>query len=120
MVTSIVSVLTGVAVRNTVAMTGEVTLRGKVLPIGGLKEKLLAALRGGIKKVLIPVDNEKDLAEIPENVKEALEIVPVTDVDQVLEHALVEKLTPLTPEQIAEFEARLAKVEAGPNPVVTH
>jgi len=120
MVTSIVSVLTRVAVRNTVAMTGEVTLRGKVLPIGGLKEKLLAALRGGIKKVLIPVDNEKDLAEIPENVLEALEIVPVTDVDEVLEHALAEKLTPLTAEQIAEFEARLAKTEAGSNAVVTH
>ena len=120
MVTSIVSVLTGVPVRNTVAMTGEVTLRGKVLPIGGLKEKLLAALRGGIKKVLIPIDNEKDLAEIPDNVKEELEIVPVSDVDEVLGHALAETLTPLTAEQIAEFEARLAKVEAGPNPVVTH
>jgi ATP-dependent Lon protease len=101
-------------------MTGEVTLRGKVLPIGGLKEKLLAALRGGIKKVLIPVENEKDLAEIPDNVKEGLEIVPVTDVDQVLEHALAEKLTPLTPEQIAEFEAAAAKAENASNAVVTH
>ena len=70
--------------------------------------------------MLIPVDNEKDLAEIPENVLEALEIVPVTDVDEVLEHALAEKLTPLTAEQIAEFEARLAKTEAGSNAVVTH
>ena len=77
MVTSIVSTLTGIPVRADVAMTGEVTLRGRVLPIGGLKEKLLAALRGGIKKVLIPEENEKDLAEIPANVKEGLEIVPV-------------------------------------------
>ena len=89
MVTSIVSTLTGIAVRADVAMTGEVTLRGRVLPIGGLKEKLLAALRGGIKKVLIPEENVKDLAEIPANVKDGLEIVPVGHVDEVLEHALV-------------------------------
>ncbi|GGD53615.1 endopeptidase La [Erythrobacter arachoides] len=88
MVTSIVSTLTGIAVRPDVAMTGEVTLRGRVLPIGGLKEKLLAALRGGIKTVLIPEENQKDLAEIPANVKEGLEIIPVSHVDQVLEHAL--------------------------------
>ena len=88
MVTSIVSTLTGITVRPDVAMTGEVTLRGRVLPIGGLKEKLLAALRGGIKTVLIPEENEKDLAEIPDNVKEGLEIIPVAHVDQVLEHAL--------------------------------
>ncbi len=88
MVTSIVSTLTGITVRPDVAMTGEVTLRGRVLPIGGLKEKLLAALRGGIKTVLIPEENEKDLAEIPDNVKEGLEIIPVSHVDQVLEHAL--------------------------------
>ena len=88
MVTSIVSTLTGVTVRPDVAMTGEVTLRGRVLAIGGLKEKLLAALRGGIKTVLIPEENEKDLAEIPDNVKEGLEIIPVSHVDQVLEHAL--------------------------------
>jgi len=90
MVTSIVSTLTGIPVRSEVAMTGEVTLRGRVLPIGGLKEKLLAALRGGIQKVLIPEENEKDLAEIPANVKEGLEIVPVAHVDEVLRHALVE------------------------------
>ncbi|TNE33599.1 MAG: endopeptidase La [Alphaproteobacteria bacterium] len=89
MVTSIVSALTGIAVRPDVAMTGEVTLRGRVLPIGGLKEKLLAALRGGIKTVLIPEENVKDLAEIPDNVKKGLEIVPVSHVDQVLEQALV-------------------------------
>jgi len=95
MVTSIVSTLSGVAVRPEVAMTGEVTLRGRVLAIGGLKEKLLAALRGGIKKVLIPDENVKDLAEIPENVKQGLEIVPVSHVDQVLEHALVSMPSPI-------------------------
>jgi len=92
MVTSIVSVLTGIKVRKDVAMTGEVTLRGRVLPIGGLKEKLLAALRGGIKKVLIPAENEKDLKDIPDNVKEGLEIVTVSNVDEVLKHALAEPL----------------------------
>ena len=90
MVTSIVSTLTGLTIRPEVAMTGEVTLRGRVLPIGGLKEKLLAALRGGITKVLIPEDNEKDLADIPQNILDGLEIVPVAHVDQVLEHALTE------------------------------
>jgi len=95
MVTSIVSMLTGIAVRADVAMTGEVTLRGRVLPIGGLKEKLLAALRGGIKTVLIPEENVKDLAEIPANVKDGLEIVPVSHVDQVLEKALVAVPAPI-------------------------
>ncbi len=95
MVTSIVSTLTGVPVRPDVAMTGEVTLRGRVLAIGGLKEKLLAALRGGIKKVLIPEENVKDLADIPANVKEGLEIVPVSHVDQVLEHALTAMPEPI-------------------------
>ena len=90
MVTSIVSTLSGIAVRPDVAMTGEVTLRGRVLPIGGLKEKLLAALRGGIRTVLIPEDNVKDLAEIPANVKEGLEIISVSHVDEVLARALVE------------------------------
>ena len=93
--TSIVSVLSGIPVRRDVAMTGEITLRGRVLPIGGLKEKLLAAHRGGIKKVLIPYDNKKDLTEIPENVKEGLEIVPVKIVDQVIEQALVRMPEPL-------------------------
>jgi ATP-dependent Lon protease len=88
MITGIVSVLTGIAVRKDVAMTGEITLRGRVLPIGGLKEKLLAALHAGIKTVLIPKDNEKDLAEIPENAKKGLEIVPVATVDEVLARAL--------------------------------
>ncbi|MXO64331.1 endopeptidase La [Altericroceibacterium endophyticum] len=95
MVTSIVSTLTGIAVRPDVAMTGEVTLRGRVLPIGGLKEKLLAALRGGISTVLIPQENEKDLAEIPANAKEGLEIIPVSHVDQVLEHALTAQPQPI-------------------------
>jgi ATP-dependent Lon protease len=95
MVTSIVSTLTGIAVRPDVAMTGEVTLRGRVLAIGGLKEKLLAALRGGIAKVLIPQENVKDLAEIPANVIEGLEIVPVSSVDEVLAHALVEPVQPI-------------------------
>ena len=89
LVTAIVSTLTGIPVRREVAMTGEVTLRGRVLPIGGLKEKLLAALRGGIATVLIPQENEKDLAEIPANIREGLEIVPVKHVDQVLELALI-------------------------------
>ncbi len=95
MVTSIVSVLTGVAVHRDIAMTGEISLRGRVLPIGGLKEKLLAALRSGIKTVLIPDDNVKDLAEIPDNVKRGLEIIPVRTVDEVIEHALVSKLVPI-------------------------
>jgi ATP-dependent Lon protease len=95
MVTSIVSVLTGNPVRKDVAMTGEITLRGRVLPIGGLKEKLLAALRGGIKTVLIPHDNVKDLADIPENVKSNLEIFPVSSVDEVLEKALAEPVKPI-------------------------
>ena len=95
MITSIVSTLTGIPVRHDVAMTGEITLRGRVLPIGGLKEKLLAALRGGIKIVLIPRDNEKDLEEIPENVKRELEIIPVAIVDEVLEKALTKTLVPI-------------------------
>jgi ATP-dependent Lon protease len=95
MVTSIVSTLTGVAVRKDVAMTGEVTLRGRVLPIGGLKEKLLAALRGGIGTVLIPEENRKDLDEIPANIREGLEIVPVSHVDEVLERALVAPVEPI-------------------------
>ncbi len=89
MITAMVSVLTNIPVRKDIAMTGEITLRGRVLPIGGLKEKLLAALRGGVKTVLIPADNAKDLADIPENVKSALEIIPVSTVDEVLKHALV-------------------------------
>jgi ATP-dependent Lon protease len=95
MVTSIVSVLTAIPVKSSVAMTGEITLRGRVLPIGGVKEKLLAALRGGIKTVLIPQDNEKDLAEIPDNVKRGLKIIPVRTADELLAHALTAPLTPV-------------------------
>jgi ATP-dependent Lon protease len=95
MVTSIVSVLTGIPVRRDIAMTGEITLRGRVLPIGGLKEKLLAALRGGLTTVLIPKENEKDLAEIPDNVKKGLTILPMNSVDELLKHALVSAPTPI-------------------------
>jgi len=95
MATAIVSVLTGIPVRRDVAMTGEITLRGRVLPIGGLKEKLLAALRGGIKKVLIPEENAKDLADIPDNVKSGMEIIPVSRVGEVLRHALVRMPEPI-------------------------
>ncbi len=109
MCTSIVSVLTGIAVRKDVAMTGEITLRGRVLPIGGLKEKLLAALRGGLKTVLIPKDNEKDLAEIPDNVKRGLTIVPVHTVDDVLSNALVRPLTPIEWSEPVELDSVPAK-----------
>ena len=109
MVTSIVSVLTGIAVRKDVAMTGEITLRGRVFPIGGLKEKLLAALRGGITTVLIPKENEKDLAEIPDNVKRGLTLISIATVDEVLENALTSKLTAIEWDEKAELEAsRLA------------
>jgi ATP-dependent Lon protease len=111
MVTSIVSVLTGIPINRDVAMTGEITLRGRVLPIGGLKEKLLAALRGGIKTVLIPEDNAKDLAEIPENVKNELEIVPVSRMDDVLARALTHKPEPI--EWTEEDEKRAAMVNKG-------
>ena len=107
MATTIVSVMTGIPIRSSVAMTGEVTLRGRVLPIGGLKEKLLAALRGGITKVLIPEENAKDLAEIPDNVKNELEIVPVSNVDEVLSHALTEQPEPI--EWTAEDEEKARK-----------
>ena len=93
--TAIISTLTGVAVRKDVAMTGEVTLRGRVLPIGGLKEKLLAALRGGIRTVLIPAENEKDLAEIPASITDGLEIVPVSHLDEVLARALTSPIDPI-------------------------
>ncbi|MCX8280356.1 endopeptidase La [Phyllobacterium sp. 0TCS1.6C] len=95
MVTAIVSILTGIPVRKDIAMTGEITLRGRVLPIGGLKEKLLAALRGGIKTVLIPEENAKDLAEIPDNVKNGLEIIPVKHANEVIKHALVRQPEPI-------------------------
>ena len=95
MYTTLVSVLTGVPVKKDVAMTGEITLQGRVLPIGGLKEKLLSALRGGIKTVIIPKENEKDLVEIPDNVKAGLNIIPVSDVSEVLKIALKGEVKPM-------------------------
>ena len=112
MVTSIVSVLTGIPVHRDIAMTGEVSLRGNAMPIGGLKEKLLAALRGGIKTVLIPEENEKDLADIPDNVKDGLEIIPVAHVRDVLERALIEQPEPIEWDEAAEEEAAAAAAAA--------
>jgi ATP-dependent Lon protease len=120
MVTTIVSVLTGIPVRRDVAMTGEVTLRGRVLPIGGLKEKLLAALRAGIKTVLIPQENEKDLADIPDNVKKGLQIIPVESVDQVLKTALVRPVTPIEWIEPAEIEPAAATETEDERGIVTH
>jgi ATP-dependent Lon protease len=121
MVTTIVSTLTGIAVHRDVAMTGEVTLRGRVLPIGGLKEKLLAALRGGIKTVLIPQENEKDLVEIPANIKSGLEIIPVSHVDQVLARALISPLTPVEWTEADELAAALPQPTGAESGVsVTH
>ena len=117
MVTSIVSSLTGIPVKREVAMTGEVTLRGRVLPIGGLKEKLLAALRGGIKTVLIPDENEKDLAEIPKNVIEGLKIIPVKTVDEVLKVALTKSLTPIDWVEIDLSQTQKSKEIASERPV---
>jgi ATP-dependent Lon protease len=107
MVAAIVSVMTGIPVRRDLAMTGEITLRGRVLPIGGLKEKLLAALRGGMKTVLIPEENAKDLVEIPDSVKSGMEIIPVSRMDEVLARALTRK-----PEPIEWDEARVKPVPA--------
>jgi ATP-dependent Lon protease len=120
MITSIVSALTGIPVRRDTAMTGEITLRGRVLPIGGLKEKLLAALHSGIKHVLIPKENEKDLAEIPENVKKGLEIISVATVDEVLQRALSRATTPIEWIEPPEAEAIAAKKPDGESGVVTH
>lgn len=119
MCTAIVSALTGIKIRADIAMTGEITLRGRVLAIGGLKEKLLAALRGGIKTVLIPKENEKDLPEIPDNVKSGLKIIPVSHVDEVLEHALVQKLVPIEWEEPEDVPAKRQEGE-GDDAVVTH
>jgi len=115
MVTAIVSALTGIPVHRDVAMTGEITLRGRVLPIDGLKEKLLAALRGGLKTVVIPQDNEKDLAEIPDNVKRGLTIVATESVDEMLEHALISRPTAI--EWIEPEEVEHAAEHSG---VVAH
>ncbi len=114
MATAIVSTMTGIPVRRDIAMTGEITLRGRVLPIGGLKEKLLAALRGGLKKVLIPEDNAKDLAEIPDGVKNGLEIVPVARMDEVLKEALVRRPVPIVWEEDSKPIAPLPPDEETP------
>lgn len=110
--TALASAITGIAVRSDIAMTGEITLRGEVLEIGGLKEKLLAAVRAGIKKVLIPEENVKDLEEVPDNVKQAVEIVPVRWIDKVLEEALVSKPVPLEPKK--DKDAKEAATEVVP------
>ena len=109
MMTSLVSALTGIAVHKDIAMTGEITLRGRVLPIGGLKEKLLAALRAGIKTVLIPNQNIKDLEEIPQNVKDGLKIIPVTSAEEVLKYALIKPLKPLPLEEVLSVDTNFSK-----------
>ena len=120
MTTALVSSMTGIPVRCDVAMTGEITLRGEVLPIGGLKEKLLAAVRGGLAKVLIPEESVRDLAEIPDNIKNKLEIVPVKWIDQVLELAL-ERVPQALPEDAAATAQANEKSENPPaQSVVTH
>jgi ATP-dependent Lon protease len=120
MCTSIVSVLTGIPVRKDVAMTGEITLRGRILPIGGLKEKLLAALRGGMKIVVIPKDNEKDLAELPKNVKKSLKIIPVSRIEEVLNIALKEPLHPITwTEEVGTITAHKQLVDELKNEEIT-
>ena len=118
--TSIVSALTGISVRHDIAMTGEVTLRGRVLPIGGLKEKLLAALRGGMTTVLIPKENEKDLADIPENVKRKLTIIPVVMVGEVLEHALTGRPVPVEWDEAEAASVAIDNDEGGDDSVLTH
>ena len=112
MVTAIVSVMTGIPVRRDVAMTGEITLRGRVLPIGGLKEKLLAALRGGIKTVLIPEENAKDLVEINDSIKSGLDIIPVSRMDEVLARALVRKPEPIVWDEAAAKPVDVAETAA--------
>ena len=119
MATTIVSILTGIPTNRDVAMTGEVTLRGRVLPIGGLKEKLLAALRGGIKKVLIPEENAKDLIDLPKSVKDGMEIIPVARMEQVLQHALTRQPVPIVWEE--DLKAPLPKGgDEDPAGVVAH
>ena len=120
MVTSIVSVLTGIPVKRSVAMTGEITLRGRVLPIGGLKEKLLAALRGGLSTVLIPKENEKDLAEIPDNVKCGLNIIPVSVVDEVISNALTTEPVPVDIDEEETDQALGKNEESSRNEIVKH
>jgi len=118
MSTVLASVLTNIPVRSDVAMTGEITLRGEVLRIGGLKEKLLAAHRGGIKTVLIPADNERDLKDIPDNIQQDLVIKPVKWIDQVFEYALERKPSPLSDEEFSALQKQAQERSQGP--VQTH
>jgi ATP-dependent Lon protease len=121
MCTALVSVLTGIPVRSDVAMTGEITLRGEVLPIGGLKEKLLAARRGGIKTVVIPKENERDLKEVPDNIKEDLDIKPVKWIDEVLAIALEHMPEPLSDEEFqADALAAAGESDDEKNRINTH
>ncbi|GAA6212223.1 endopeptidase La [Hyphomicrobiales bacterium 4NK60-0047b] len=120
MITAIISIMTGIPIKKDVAMTGEITLRGRVLPIGGLKEKLLAALRGGIKRVIIPEENAKDLADIPDNVKNGLEIIPVSRMEEVIELALVKKPKPIIWDEEAEDAAALKKKEEAASNLTAH
>ena len=120
MTVAMVSVLTGIPIRKDIAMTGEITLRGRVTAIGGLKEKLLAALRSGVKTVLIPQENEKDLAEVPDNVKSALEIVPISTADEALKWALVGTLTPVEWDEAAEPLPTPVPPIDGPAAAVSH
>jgi ATP-dependent Lon protease len=113
MATTIVSVLTGIPIKHDVAMTGEITLRGRVLPIGGLKEKLLAAARGGIKTVLIPEDNAKDLTEIPDSIKGGLNIIPVARMDEVIKNALVRQPVAIDWEEDTKVPVKADGDEAG-------
>jgi ATP-dependent Lon protease len=120
MCTALVSSLTGIPVRSDVAMTGEITLRGQVLPIGGLKEKLLAAHRGGIKTVVIPDENRRDLKEIPDNIKADLEIKPVKWIDEVLSIALTRQPEPLSEEQKKALASEAAKSETTSEAISRH
>ncbi|HBO59934.1 MAG TPA: endopeptidase La [Alphaproteobacteria bacterium] len=119
MCTSLVSALTGIPVSKDIAMTGEITLLGRVLPIGGLKEKLLAALRAGIKTVLIPFDNQKDLEEIPDNVKHGLNLIPVLTAEEVLKHALIQPLVPIEWNEDEESHAALSDEDKEPEETVS-
>ncbi len=120
MVTAIISVLTGIAVRKDVAMTGEITLRGRVLPIGGLKEKLLAALRGGIKTVIIPEDNVKDLSEISAEIKNKMDIIPAARVDDVLKAALIKVPERIKWDEAAEAQAVKAEEDKTTPRITAH
>ena len=120
MATTIISVMTGIPVRHDVAMTGEITLRGRVLPIGGLKEKLLAAARGGIKTVLIPEDNAKDLTEISDAIKGGMEIIPVAYLDEVVAKALVRPPVPIVWEEDTKVPVKPEAGDEAPGGLTAH